>query len=58
MACRMLLHLRDLGRHNIRMGSRAYTAGFSLHMDSLVFRHAEMDVDATPDEKEPEGLPS
>ncbi|RDB14849.1 hypothetical protein Hypma_016382 [Hypsizygus marmoreus] len=39
LACRMLLHLRERGGHTARGGgSRSYTSGFTMHMDTLVFR--------------------
>lgn len=58
MACRMLLHLRQQGNRNVRVGSQAYTAGFTVHLDTLVFAHADMDPETNDDEEREAVLPS
>ncbi|KAF8073993.1 hypothetical protein FPV67DRAFT_1666736 [Lyophyllum atratum] len=51
MACRMLLHLRQEGKRTRQLGqlgqlaSQAYTSGFTVQLDTLVFRHEDMSPD-------------
>jgi len=46
MACRMLLHLRQEGKRTVQLASQTYTSGFTVQLDTLVFRHEDMDLDA------------
>jgi len=58
MACKMLLHLRSSCKQTVYLGSQGYLPDFTLHNDSLVFRHTDMYEEAPEEDVDSDKLPS